>query len=281
MRRMLTFPIGLMLLALLATSAGAAPRAKGGHGRPPEKKKPKTEKPVAPTPVPVPGDPNEMTPAEVIASSGKDAPKPGTPALALANMIYFEYAQGVHDYSVEVIETQSDLRSNEQSSLRKQLYYLAPATTLTLLDGQALNILSADLFAKFLDGVDLAWEPDDVINGVGCYVVRANPIEGAFKDNAKFYYLAKDDFRKIRIRAIKSDAIQQQKFWFINDFSYRKSDDGYLLPSNTTARLLSWEEIPLTLTQATFQKYAINKGLGENFFAPYLKDVKYNDTYKD
>lgn len=282
MRRFVTFPISLMLLVALAAGADAAPRVKGGHGRPPEKKKPKTEKPeVAPTPVPVPGEPGEMTPAEVIASTGKDAPKPANPALALANMIYFEFAQGVHDYSVEVIETESDLRTNAQSSIRKQIYYLAPATTLTLLDGQALNILSADLFARFLDGVDLAWEPDDVINGVACYVVRANPIEGAFKDNAKYYYLAKDDFRKIRIRAIKSDSIQQKKFWFINDFSYRKSDDGFLLPSNTQARLLTWEEIPLTLTQAVFQKYAINKGLEENFFAPYLKDVKYNDTYKD
>lgn len=203
-----------------------------------------------------------------------------TPALALANMIYFEYAQGIHDYRAEVLETSNDLRSGDTTTTRKLMFYLAPATTLTLLDGEPLNFLSADLFRQFLDGVELAFEKEEEVRGVPCYVVRVTPKEGAFRENIKHYYLAKEDFRKMRIRAIKTDS-DLRKFWFINDFHYKTHPGGWLLPHNTQAQLLTWEEIPVNQTQAVFLKYEVNKGLQESFFDRYVQDKKFNDTFKD
>jgi len=278
MRHLRTITGCLLAAGLLISTADAAPRS-GRFGD----KKPKP----APAPPSAPAAPAEAVQTGTVPESGRGKGKSTadraslTPALVLANMIYFEFAQGVIDYQVEVIETETDLRSDAKTTTRKQIYFLSPATTLTLQDGKALNMLSAELFGRFLDGVDLAFEKDEVVNGIPCYVVRVNPKEGAFKDNAKYYYLAQDDFRKIRIRAIKSDSIQQKKYWFINDFTYRTTDEGFLLLSSTQARLETWEQIAITATQATFQKYAINRGLDASFFTPYLKDMKFDDSYKD
>ncbi|MEO7994416.1 MAG: hypothetical protein ABI743_08450 [bacterium] len=203
-----------------------------------------------------------------------------TPQLALAHMLYFEYAQGVQDYTAEVLETTTDARTGEQMAVRKNLYFLAPATTLTLRDGKAVNYLDNELFGRFLNGVDLAFEKDAMVNGTRCKVVRVTPREGAFKDNIKYYYLAADDFRKIRIRAIKTDS-DLKKFWFTNDFTYKTYPGGYFLVLQTEAIVTTDTNIEMSRTKATFVKYEINTGLDGAFMQAYLKDVKLNDTFKD
>ncbi|HYE78975.1 MAG TPA: hypothetical protein VEI97_13405 [bacterium] len=273
--RALRAPLGLALLLTLTTLLPAAASPRFNPGRRPKPKPAPADRAPAPSPLPAEDDP--------FAAELREPEEDLTPARTLANMLLFELAQGIQDYTAEVVETTTDARTGTRNTVRKELYFLAPARNLTLVDGVASSYIDTDLFGRFLDGVDLSFQKGEVINGVPCHVVKVVPREGAFRENVKYYYVAQDDFRKIRIRAIKTDFTGREpiKYWFTNDFSYRTYEGKYTLPLTTDATLATWTGITVSTTKAAFNRYQINTGLREEFFTRYLKDAKFNDTFKD
>ena len=275
LRTQLGLCLTLLILGGAGVSAEARPRGPRAPRWPSSPSKPKEELPPEPQP-PVSGTEEALSAAVPEVADDEEL----TPARALANMLLFEATQGIQDYSVEVVEATTDVRTDAEGVVRKEIFFRAPATTLTMVDAEPTTIVDINLFGRFLDGVELAFAPEEDVDGVPCYVIQTTPLEAAFKDNIKFYYVAQDDFRKIRIRAVKTDS-NLEKFWFINDFSYKDVDYKYRLPGGSRASLENWNGILLSETKATFLEYQINTGLPEEFFAQFLKDKRFNDTFKD
>jgi hypothetical protein len=219
--------------------------------------------------------------AEEQGESGDKAKSdmPSTPYDFLLKMLAYESTMGIFDYQVEVMEVTRTGELNQSKSVRKVMYYLAPTRQLTLQDSTPVYYIDQLLFQRKMDLVDLERLPDETIGDVSCLVIKMTPREEVFKQNVKHYYLAKDNFRKIRIESTHFNNAGNKRFMVI-DFDYRTVNGIYLLPKSSEARMYDERDFLLQTTTSTFMNWRFNTGLKEEFFAEKLKDYKLYDIVK-
>lgn len=205
--------------------------------------------------------------------------KPLTPEDALKKMLRYEYSQGILDYSVNVIEVTEKGTGGKTESVEKQIYFLAPTRFLTLKDTIPIYYIDEYLFEKIMREVTIDFVADENVNGVDCYVIKMKPKEKAFEKNVKHYYVAKDDFRKIRIESVRHNA-QGVEIYNVTDFYYRVVDGRYTVPLRSESRLYDDRDFLLQTTIATFMNWKFNIGLTQSFFDNKLKDYKLYDIVK-
>jgi hypothetical protein len=194
-------------------------------------------------------------------------------------MLRFEYSQGILDYSVEVIEVTEKGVGIKTDSIQKEIYFLSPSRFLTLKDGIPIYYIDEYLFEKIMREVEIDFEKDEKINEVDCYVVRMKPREKVFEKNVKFYYVAKDDYRKIRIESTRYNAAGVAIF-NVTDFLYRRINNKYTVPLRSESRTYDSRDFLLQSTIATFMNWKFNVGLTSSFFDAKLKDYKLYDIVK-
>lgn len=204
---------------------------------------------------------------------------PKEPIEFLVRMLTFEGNQGVLDYKVDIMEVTRSSMSNQTRSVRKVMYYLEPIRQLTLKDNIPIYYLDESLFARKMDQVELTRLGDQEVNGVDCFVIRMTPVEEAFSQNVKHYYIAKDDYRKIRIESVRVNLAGHERF-MVTDFNYRKVDGRYNLPLNSESRLYDGRDFLMETTTATFMDWHINIGLTAEFLNEKLKDYQLYDIVK-
>ena len=105
------------------------------------------------------------------------------------------------------------------------------------------------------------------------------PREEAFSKNIKHYYLAKDDFRKIRIESVRFRATGEH-ITNTTDFKYHFVDGMYLLPLNSESRMYDDREFLLQITTSTFLHWKFNVGLTPEFFDKKLEGYRLYDVVK-
>jgi hypothetical protein len=223
------------------------------------------------------------------AEKKEEPGKPGeegkekTPPLAakdvLMNMIQSENRQGILDYKVDVLEVTEDPISKKTKSQEKQIYYLAPARILIMQDGFPVSYVDDYLFEKRMADYSVEFTPDETIDGVLCYVVKTAPVEKVFEKNVKYYYVAKDDFRKIRIESTHFNSAGES-LTTVTDFSYIQVENKYILPLRSESRTYDKRQLLKETITATFMNWKFNVGLTADFFNEKLKNSQIYDVVK-
>jgi len=204
---------------------------------------------------------------------------PLTPQDVLKLMLRYEYNQGILDYSVDVIEVTERGNGGKTESIEKEIYFLATSRFLTLKDEIPIYYIDEYLFEKIMKQVSIDFMDDEKINEVDCYVMRMKPLEKPFEKNLKYYHVAKDDYRKIRIESTRHNA-QDVVIYNVTDFQYRRVDGKYTVPLRSESRIYDQRDFLLQSTTATFMNWKFNTGLTSAFFDEKLKDYKLYDIVK-
>jgi len=209
-----------------------------------------------------------------------------SPKDVLMDMLQSEDRQGILDYKVDVLEVTEDPLSKKTKSMQKEIYYLAPARILIMQDGFPVSYIDDYLFEKRMVDYNLEFMPDETIDSVLCYVVKTSPIEKVFEKNVKYYYVAKDDFRKIRIESTHVNAAGES-LTTVTDFTYILVDGKYTLPLKSESRTYENRKVQDETRQllketitATFMNWKFNTGLTADFFNEKLKNSQIYDVVK-
>jgi len=204
----------------------------------------------------------------------------------LMNMLQFENRQGILDYKVDVLEVTEDPMSKKTKSVEKQIYYLAPARILILQDGFPVSYVDDYLFEKRMKDYKTELMPDETIDNALCYVVKTTPLEKAFEKNVKYYYVAKDNYRKIRIESTHFNA-SGESLSTVTDFYYITVNGKYTLPLRSESRTYENRKVQEETRQllkgtitATFMNWKFNTGLTVDFFNEKLKNSQIYDVVK-
>ncbi|MCD6217944.1 hypothetical protein J7L05_08810 [bacterium] len=197
----------------------------------------------------------------------------------LLKMLAYESSLGILDCSVDVVEVTKKPTTNTTRSVRKEIYFLAPTRTLTLKDNIPIYYVDEYLFSAIIRQVELELLADETINGTDCYVIKMTPREEAFAANIKHYYLAKDDFRKIRIESKRFRSTGENIF-NVTDFKYHIVEGMYLLPLNSESRTYDDRDFLLQATTSTFLHWKFNTGLTPEFFNQKLEGYRLYDVVK-
>ena len=260
----------VLLMAIISLPADAkAKRSPRGY-KSFEKEKTKTEK-------------KEKTDSEEIekekATSEDLENLPLQPSDMLLEMLSYESSVGILDCMVNVVEVTENLISKTKRSIRKEIYFLAPSRTLTIKDSIPIYYVDEDSFKQIMSRVDLELMIDETIAGVDCYVIKMAPIEKGFSRNVKHYYLAKDDFRKIRIDAVRFNSKDEKRF-NVTDFIYHYVEGTFYLPLKSESRMYDERDFLLQKTTATFLHWKFNTGLTPEFFDKKLNGFELYNIVK-
>lgn len=209
----------------------------------------------------------------------EDENAPKRPQDFLLRMLAYESLLGILDYQVEIIEVTKSSATHQTKSIRKNIYYLAPTRQLTMQDGIPIYYIDEFLFQKKMNLVELKRLSDETVNDVDCVVIKMIPLEEGFKKNVKHYYLAKDDYRKIRIESTHVNYNGNERYIVI-DYKYRMVDGMFQLPLNTESRMYDEREYLLQTTTSTFTNWRFNTGITAKFFDEKLRDYKLYDVVK-
>ena len=197
----------------------------------------------------------------------------------LLKMLAYESSLGILDCSVDVVEVTEKATTHTKRSVRKEIYFLAPTRTLTLKDNIPIYYVDEYMFASIIRQVKLELLADEKVNDIDCYVIKMVPREEAFAKNIKHYYLAKDDFRKIRIESKRFRSTGESIF-NVTDFKYHTVDGMYLLPLNSESRMYDDRDFLMETTTSTFLHWKFNTGLTPEFFDKKLEGYRLYDVVK-
>ncbi len=197
----------------------------------------------------------------------------------LLKMLAYEASLGILDCTVNVVEVTEKPTTNTTRSVRKEIYFLAPTRTLTLKDNIPIYYVDEYLFSAIIRQVELDLLSDEKVNDVDCYVIKMTPREEVFAPNIKHYYLAKNDFRKIRIESKRFRSTGESIF-NVTDFKYHTVEGMYLLPLNSESRMYDDRDFLLQTTTSTFLHWKFNTGLTPEFFNKKLEGYKLYDVVK-
>jgi hypothetical protein len=258
-----------VLVLMIALPAGATIKRspRGGPAKSTEKKPVKTEKAT------------KTENGEQLNADGTIANPAQTPEEALMKMLLHESSMGLLDYTVDVVEVTENMTNKQTKTDRKEIFFLAPARTLTIMDGIPIYYVDETIFSAIIRQVDLSFVPNVTVNGVECVVVKMVPKEEAFVKNVKHYYLAKDDFRKIRIEATRYNS-EGRYIFNVTDFVYHLVDNENNLPLKSESRIYDERDFLLQTTTSTFLNWKFNLGLNPSFFDSKLEGFKLYDVVK-
>lgn len=261
--------LALIIIAVIVLPANATIKRspRGGPDKSPGIKTEKTEKSV---------QPDKEKSAETDEAIANALP---TPEEALLKMLLNESSMGILDFKVEVVEVTENMTTKQSKTDRKEIYFLAPTRTLTIKDGVPIYYVDESIFSAIIRQVDLSYLPNTTLDGIECLVIKMVPKEEAFVKNVKHYYLAKEDFRKIRIEATRYNS-EGRYIFNVTDFTYHYVNNDYNLPLKTESRIYDERDFLLQTTTSTFLNWKFNLGLNPSFFDSKLEGFKLYDVVK-
>ncbi len=199
-----------------------------------------------------------------------------TAEVILDGMTHFEADQGLKDYKAGILEITEETSRPGVVQVEKEIYFMAPNVLLTMVNGEPKSYSDDKSFQVFLSMMDLERKDDEEIRGEACFVVVATPRDPALKKYTKTYYVAKSDFRKIRIVSVRSE-MSIQFVTYIIDFNYNDFADGgkkYSLVKSSEAVAHDGDGVELLTQTNLFRDYEFNIGLTQKFFDKILEDYK-------
>jgi hypothetical protein len=196
-----------------------------------------------------------------------------TAEVILDGMTHFDADQGLKDYTVDISETTTLPDNPEVNQREKTLYFMAPNVYLTTINDKPVVYTNDASFSLLLSLNDLKRDKDVVIDGISCFKVIRTPKDPEYKKYTETFYVAKDDYRRIRTERITSelhyDYILSQKDY--NYSQYQDKGDTWTLVSSRHVVDLDRKGAKLMEQTEQYSNYRFNTGLTQSFFDNILK----------
>jgi len=187
-------------------------------------------------------------------------------------MIYYENDQletnpRITDYYCIKTETMVRTRSATQEIVVKDIYFMVPGYYLEMIGENPAFYRDVTDVGNHLMIVDLGKLRDERVNGIDCYVIQMAPKDPAYKKYVKTYYVAKDDFRKIKTVSLNAnDEMDDLK----TEITYSYGEfDGFRLLSGEEAVWTDKDGNTLATVTTVYSDYEFNVGLDDKFFASH------------
>lgn len=189
-------------------------------------------------------------------------------------MIYYESDQltttpSIRDYECLITMTSVRAGGRTQEIVEKSLYFMVPTFQLQLFDDKPVFYFDHDLLIVLLESHELIRLRDEVIEDVPCYAIRLTPLDPAFVQFNKTYYVAQDDFRHIRT-VVKESDYQYDNLSTIINYTYEIVGIFNLL-SRTVSEIRNEDDNQLATVTTVYTDYEFGIGLDINFFINYLE----------
>jgi hypothetical protein len=228
-----------------------------------------------------------------------------TAEVILDGMTHYEADQGIKDYKVDILEITAEPRlpdemeaylqawlqdyrldifeitgfvGSQQTSQRvKQFYFMAPNVGLTMAGDEPVSFSNDATFMALLLEKELVREKDAPLRGEECYKVLATPREPPYKSYTTTYYIAKSDYRKLRIISHRTE-MEYGLVRYEMDFYYRDvpcNDGRCLLLSCSKVMGYSDKNEVFMERINIFHDYEFDIGLTQKFFEGILEDYNY------
>lgn len=192
-------------------------------------------------------------------------------------MIHYEYDQlskvpSITDYTCKVTETTIRPGNTKKEVTNKVLYFMIPMFQLQTINDEPAFYFDQDLMLMRLDSLSLKREKDAKINDVDCYVITTRQRDPAYKAYYITYYIAKDDFR--RVRTISHHASDEMdNLTTTIEYTYGPVDKFTLLIS-TYAETKDKNDKLIAITNAEYKDYKFGIGLDVKFFSEHVGNRK-------
>lgn len=191
-------------------------------------------------------------------------------------MIHYESDQltnspSIEDYHCKVTQATQRTGISVSESVVKDLFFMVPTFQLYVVDGEPMGYFDDDMLMVLLETNELTRERDQTINGIACYGVKTVPIDPAFAQYSRTYFVARDDFRHVRTVSHHANAHYDHLYTTI-DYEYEMVDD-FLLLSRTVAETKDENENVLAVITSTYSDYDFGLNLDLQFFKDILDRV--------
>ncbi len=196
-------------------------------------------------------------------------------------MIHYESDQlatspNINDYHCKVTEITTRTAVDTNDVVEKDLYFMAPTFQLQMVDDEPMYYFDDDLMIVFLESMELERERDAEIDGVACYVIRTTPKDPAFAMYNRLYYIAQEDFRKVRTVATHSTRQYENLVTTIN-YTYGQVD-GFTLLIGTTSEVRDANGNLIATVRTEYTDYEFGLGLDIEFFSEKLAGWRPNPS---
>jgi hypothetical protein len=205
--------------------------------------------------------------------------QPRTATDIFEGMIYYENDQlegnpRIDDYHCTKTETTVRSGSPIQEIVTKDIFFMVPGYYLELIGEEPVFYRDVSDIGNHLYVVDLNRLRDTKIGDIDCYVIQMVPKDAAFRTYTKTYYVAQEDFRKVRTVSINANDELDDLTTEIN-YTYGEINGFMLL----TGEIAAWSDnegnVVATVT-TEYTDYEFGIGLDEQFFASYRESHSIN-----
>jgi hypothetical protein len=188
-------------------------------------------------------------------------------------MIHYECDQlavspNVSDYQCSITETTVRPGSPERQVIDKTLFFMVPMFQLQLVGEEPVFYFDQDLMLVLLDSMELVRDNDAIIGDVPCYVIMTRPVNPAYRQYSRTYYVAQDDYR--HVRTISHHASEDRDD-LITQIDYTYSPvEGFKLLTKTVALTKDENDIEIATVTDEYKDYQFSVGLSMEFFTNYV-----------
>jgi len=170
----------------------------------------------------------------------------------------------VNDFKCTMKQTTVQPGVAEATTKEETMFFMKPVFQLYMIGDKTIGYQDQDTLLVLLDQNQLSRERDAKVEDIDCYVISLKPNHPAYKSRVVAYYVAKDDFRTVRIiRHYADDKFDD----LVKQIDYKYGPvDRFKLPIRMIAEFKDPSGKLMATTTVEYTDYKFNIGLTVQFF---------------